>query len=410
MNTRHLGGLAALLLLALAPASAAPNAPKVQVGAPIEITRSHIWCWFPTVHQFRSGEILVSINMCPDEVNSESAFSAYCISTDQGATWSRRYSMGAECLQDGWSDEPDSQDTIWNWGSYPEPAAPGETRRFYAAMTKFSHGGRTIAEERNVMFTLTEPAGMWPTWLFDYRVESKDRETQSVTDTSIKDQLSGRPSGNIIHGDHGDLLCGAYFATASDTQRARAAGTPNSRFRVVLLRSTDEGKSWSEYSVVAKVPDGARPKWMGSEGPNECSIAKLPDHRIYAVYRTSGRDGTIGNSWSSDGGKTWTEPASIGFQGVAPRIHRLHNGMLALVTGRPGPVVLRFNPDGNGEKWSEPITLATERTTAYTDFVEVKPGRLLVVYDSVPYGWYEIPFADRNGRNIIYGKYVDFSE
>jgi len=45
-------------------------------------------------------------------------------------------------------------------------------------------------------------------------------------------------------------------------------------------------------------------------------------------------------------------------------------------------------------------------STRYTDLTEVSPGKLLVVYDHVPYGWFEIPFADRDARNIIYGTFV----
>ena len=145
---------------------------------------------------------------------------------------------------------------------------------------------------------------------------------------------------------------------------------------------------------------------MGQEGPTEGSLAFLPDHRLYAIYRTGGK-GMIGNSWSSDGGKSWTEPASIGFEGVAPRLHRLSNGMLVLVTGRPGPVALRFNADGRGEKWSQPVIIFTAMSTRYTDVAEIRPGKLLVVYDSVPYGWYEIPFADRDARNSILGTFVN---
>jgi hypothetical protein len=143
---------------------------------------------------------------------------------------------------------------------------------------------------------------------------------------------------------------------------------------------------------------------MGSEGQDEGSLAALSDGRLYAVYRTGGM---IGNSWSSDGGKTWTAPASIGFKGVAPRLHRLRNGMLAMVTGRPGPVVLWFNRDGNGEHWANPVTIFTGRSTHYADLTEVRPGKLLVVYDSIPYGWYEIPYADRETKNTIFGTFVD---
>jgi hypothetical protein len=80
--------------------------------------------------------------------------------------------------------------------------------------------------------------------------------------------------------------------------------------------------------------------------------------------------------------------------------------MLALTTGRPGPVVVVFSIDGSGEKWSQPTEIFAKSSTHYTDFIEVEPGKLLVVYDSVPYGWHAIPYSDREAKNIIYGTFV----
>jgi len=46
-------------------------------------------------------------------------------------------------------------------------------------------------------------------------------------------------------------------------------------------------------------------------------------------------------------------------------------------------------------------------STRYTDLVEVQPGKLLIVYDSVPYGWDPIPTADLISKNRIYGTFVE---
>ena len=86
-----LTALALLLCRGAAAESAAPL--NLHLGPTVEITRSHSWCWFPTVHRFRSGEILVSMVLSPDQVNSESAVSAFCLSRDGGQTWSRRWGV-----------------------------------------------------------------------------------------------------------------------------------------------------------------------------------------------------------------------------------------------------------------------------------------------------------------------------
>ena len=72
-----------------------------------------------------------------------------------------------------------------------------------------------------------------------------------------------------------------------------------------------------------------------------------------------------------------------------------------------GPVVIMFSVDGTGKTWTHVTPIFSGMSTRYTDFVEVHPGKLFVVYDSVPYGWYPIPFADRNSRDIIYGTFVE---
>src|SRR5271170_4225804 len=54
--------LAALLGGGLTAAGASPDLP-IKVGRTVEITLSHARCWFPTVHRFRSGVIMVTMQM-----------------------------------------------------------------------------------------------------------------------------------------------------------------------------------------------------------------------------------------------------------------------------------------------------------------------------------------------------------
>ena len=111
-----------------------------------------------------------------------------------------------------------------------------------------------------------------------------------------------------------------YYTDEEGNKRMKAeADSPNPRryLHDSCLRSTDGGKSWTEVGTIAAVPAGERPAWMGAEGPNECSLAALPDGRLYAIFRT-GKGGTLGNAWSADGGKTWTAPVSAGIAG-SPR-------------------------------------------------------------------------------------------
>jgi hypothetical protein len=204
------------------------------------------------------------------------------------------------------------------------------------------------------------------------------------------------PWGPIIEALNGDLMAPAYYTAEQDPRY----------YRLALIRSHDDGKTWTEYSTIAAVEPGEQP-WpgMGGEGPCEAGIVRLADQRLYAIFRT-GEDGYIGDAWSADDGKTWTRPRSTPYKGVALRVRRLSNGVLASTTGRPGPVVVMFSVDGTGEKWSHITSLFDGKSTHYTDFVELEPGKLFVVYDSTPHGWNAIPPSDQNSRNIIYGTFV----
>ena len=361
---------------------------EVQVGKTVEITSSYRYCWFPTVQRFTSGEVMATMRMSPDEVNPEGDISAYCISKYMGLTWSRRYTMGAGANVDGaYSESPRPDGTIWQLYGWVESYLPEPAEQLHLTLTKFSRGGMEFQQWRDVPLRMSQPIQLARTELFDRRVQ----------DGNLAKQPTVVPWGPIIEALDGNLLAPVYY-TAERDQRY---------YRLALIRSSDGGKNWSEYSTVAAVEPGEKP-WPGTggEGPCEAGIVRLADQRLYAIYRTGG-DGFIGQAWSSDDGKTWTKPASTPYKGVALRVRRLSNGVLACTTGRPGPVVVMFSVDGSGANWSHVTPIFTGKSTHYTDFIEVEPGKLLVVYDSVPYGWHPIPYSDRESKNVIYGTFVE---
>ena len=379
-----------LMLLPSAFGSPAPEM-TVTVGKTIEITSSKRYCWYPTVHRFSTGEILVTMRMSPDEVHPEGEFSAYCISGDGGQTWSQRYTMGAGANVDAaYTQVPPPDGTLLSLGAgYGSPTAhpPGQAQEFHIAVTRYSRGGMESTQIRDAVLRLRAPVQLEPMMLFDLgtRDASKLETAPEVT-----------PFGAIIDGLDGGLLTTAYCKAEKD-----------GRQQVILLRSRDLGKTWDECGVIAGLAVNEKPTtWMGDEGPNETAIVRLADQRLYAIFRTGG-NALMGQTWSSDDGKTWAQPVPIGFKGVSPHLRRLSDGILACTTGRPGPVTILFNADGRGESWSHATELFKGRSTCYSDVVELEPGKLLVVYDSVPYGPHQIPYSDRGARNTIYGTFVE---
>jgi hypothetical protein len=363
----------------------------ITVGKTIEITSSKRYCWYPTVHRLSTGEILVTMRMSPDEVNPEGEFSAYCISRDGGQTWSQRYTLGAGANVDAayMQVAPPDGTLLSLSAGYGSPIAypPGQAKEFHVALTRFSRGGMEITQIRDALLRLRFPVQLEPMVLFDLG-------TRDVSKLETAPEVT--PFGAIIDGLNGDLLTTAYCKAKEDDRQ-----------EVVLLRSKDRGKSWDECGVIAGLAAAEKPTtWMGDEGPNETSIVRLADDRLFAIFRTGG-NALLGKTWSSDDGVTWARPVSIGFKGVSPHLRKLSNGLLACTTGRPGPVTILFNTDGRGESWSRPTELFNGRSTCYSDVVEFAPGRLFVVYDSVPYGPHQIPYSDRSARNTIFGTFVE---
>jgi BNR repeat-like domain len=361
---------------------------SVRVGKTVEVTSSFRRCWFPTLHQFSNGDLMATMRMSPDEVNPEGDFSAYCISKDHGLSWSRRYTMGAGANVDGaWSPTAEPDASIWQFYGWVDPHPRGQARDFYLTLTKFSQSGMEIHQRRNIPLRMSEPIQMTQTDLFDRHVQDGALARQPVV----------VPWGPIIKSRQGGLMAPVYYKAERDARF----------YRLALIHSEDGGDTWREGSTIAGVRPGAKP-WpgMGGEGPCEAGMERLADGRLFAIFRTGG-DGFIGVAWSSNDGRTWTSPVSLPHKGVALRVRRLSSGVLACSTGRPGPVVVMFSPDGTGETWSHVTPIFAGQSTHYTDFVEVEPGRLLVVYDSVPYGWYNIPYADRKSKNTIYCTHVE---
>jgi hypothetical protein len=201
-------------------------------------------------------------------------------------------------------------------------------------------------------------------------------------------------SGDILTSSSGGLLVSMYGRFEGDQHD-----------RSMIAASDPLGKNWTYLSTIAGpelavVLGGEK----DTEGFNEPRVVRLRDGRLFAVLRR-GSNNMMYKSWSSDDGKTWTRPVSIGFRGVLPALWLMQNGMIALCSGRPDPVTLRFSTDA-GETWTNATVLFREKGTRYTDIVEVEPDKLLVVYDHVPFDWGSIPDSESGAMNTIYGAFV----
>jgi Neuraminidase (sialidase) len=197
-----------------------------------------------------------------------------------------------------------------------------------------------------------------------------------------------------------------------------------------IIRSTDGGKSWSTRipSVVnsphgpIQLKDGrilyagkklwAEDKKIGvaeskDDGLTWQWLAEIPTrqgdknayHELHAVEATDGtliaqirnhnevNKGETLQTESTDGGKTWAEPHSIGVWGLPSHLLRLRDGRLLMSYGhrrKPFGNQARLSTD-NGKTWGEPILLSGDGKggdLGYPSTVELEDGTLLTV-------WYE---------------------
>jgi hypothetical protein len=148
-----------------------------------------------------------------------------------------------------------------------------------------------------------------------------------------------------------------------------------------------------------------------AEGPDESSITRLADGRLMIVFRVGEmKNWPLRRSFSSDNGRTWTQPDVLPAYSVEPRLVRLANGAIALSTGRPGlHLWLTTDPKAAADSWQD-IDVAAQHdlwcavpsckilprdpskpdggwnSTAYTGLVQVAPNKLLLLYDRGPEG------------------------
>ncbi len=121
-----------------------------------------------------------------------------------------------------------------------------------------------------------------------------------------------------------------------------------SRGQVFVWRSDPQGDNWRLYPISSSISDV-----MGDE---TCFIETAPG-RVLALIRhdTPGRlaTGYLLESWSEDGGLTWSQPLRTAIKGYPPHILRLQDGrLLCGVTYRWEPMGIRMVlSEDNGKSW-----------------------------------------------------------
>ncbi len=189
------------------------------------------------------------------------------------------------------------------------------------------------------------------------------------------------------------LKNGDWLLPVSDWQKKTAR----------VFASTDEGASWKERGSLQF------PNWQFDEH----MTVELKDGRLWMLARTSGQPH---ESFSTDGGVTWSEPKQAAtVQNVSSRffLRRLKSGSILLVkNGSPAERLPKrthmsaYLSDDEGQTWKGGLLLDERNAVSYPDGFESPDGLIHLLYDWNRHSDAEILMAKFREDDVLAGKIV----
>lgn len=154
--------------------------------------------------------------------------------------------------------------------------------------------------------------------------------------------------------------------------------------RIGVAESKDDGQTWQWLADIPTRKGDIVPK-----GYHELHAVEAEDGTIIAQIRNhnDANKGETLQTESRDGGRTWSEPHSIGVWGLPSHLLKLRDGRLVMTYGHrraPFGNQARISSD-HGKTWSETILISGDGAggdLGYPSTVELGDGTLLTV-------WYE---------------------
>ena len=219
---------------------------------------------------------------------------------------------------------------------------------------------RTIRSFDNGLTWETEPAEVLSPWF----TEQQKAEVISLAGPPSKDASHEHPvkeefaainatSVPVTELSNGELLLPIY------------GHYTGGKYRCGMARSTDRGETWRESHIIPE-----------SNFLTEPDVVKLPDGRLMCIMRTE-----MAHSFSSDHGRTWSEPRTgLLPRGAAPDLLLTSDGVLLCgMREQPSPRTGLIISTDFGKTWSPPRMIGFAGG-AYPSFAELPDGRIFSVH------------------------------
>ncbi|MCX6898521.1 MAG: sialidase family protein [Verrucomicrobia bacterium] len=326
------------------------------------------YCGWPTVARRRNGDLLVSWSGGREGHVCPFGRVELMVSHDNGATW-----CWPQVLLDGPIDDRDS--------------GVLETAKGSILVTTFT----SLAYESMLLNAEKKKPGdkgAWP--------EEKLKAWQTAHNRLSAEQRQAELGQWMVRSTDGGVTWSARYPTIVNSPhgpiqlsdgRLLYAGKElwTGEKRMGVCESLDDGQTWHWLATIP-VRDGDAVE----KGYHELHAVETTDGRVIVQIRNHNKanSGETLQTESSDGGKTWSVPHSIGVWGLPSHLLRLRSGKLLMTYGHRRPPFgnqARVSDDG-GKTWSEPVIVSGDGPggdLGYPSTVELADGTLLSV-------WYEL--------------------
>ncbi len=360
-------GAAAASWAVLGGGRRAGAAPRAEIESTALISQQpHLYNGWPTLCRRRNGQLLVvcsggrEAHVCPfgrvEMMRSD----------DDGRTWS-----WPRVLLDSPIDDRDS--------------GVLETDRGSILVTTFT----SLAFEQTLTQAESKKAGdpgAWPKEKLSRWLAARDRISAEQRNKELGVWMIRSTDGGVtfsarydcrVNSPHGpiQLADGRLLYAGKELWRGE--------HRIGVCESSDDGQTWRWLATIP-TRDGD-----SHQNYHELHAVDTGDGRIVVQIRNHNKQnaGETLESESSDGGKTWSVPHSIGVWGLPSHLLRLKDDRLLMTYGhrrKPYGNQARISSD-HGRTWSEPMIVSGDGASGdlgYPSTVELDDGRLLSV-------WYE---------------------